>query len=125
MLRFFFDEEGSVETGLVMIPVMVLFLSVLQLPISSLARIAYSAKLQSDTYLESFIGTQQSSSRNDNYGNIQSWPNYANEKSERQPLPGGGQLFIKTRHISVPPITPLLIGGDQFSSVGISVDENK
>ena len=51
---FVLSEEGSVETGLVLIPVMILFLSVLQLPASTLARVASSSKLQSDTYLQSF-----------------------------------------------------------------------
>ena len=104
-------EEGSVETGLTLIPVMVLFLSVLQLPISALARVAYSANLQSDTYLQSFVSTSQGSSREAGY-------------SETLSLPGGGQALVRTEKYQLLPITPLLIGGDHFTSVGISIDEN-
>ena len=104
-----------------MIPVMILFLSVLQLPTSALARIAYSAKLQSDTYLQSFIGTPQGFIPSANQAQSS---NQLSDYSEFLPLPGGGELVIKNRRIGTPAITPLLVGGDQFNSVGISINEN-
>jgi hypothetical protein len=119
--KFIGSEEGSVETGLVMIPVMILFLSVLQLPTSALARIAYSAKLQSDTYLQSFVATPQGFIPGVNQSQS---PNQLAESSEFLPLPGGGELVVKNRKIGAPAISPLLIGGDQFNSIGISVNEN-
>ena len=119
--RFIHDETGNVETGLVMIPVMILFLSVLQLPTSALARIAYSAKLQSDTYVQSFVGTPGAAI---SYPSQSLPANSYEGPTEMLPMPGGGQIVIKNRRISAPPITPLLIGGDQFGTVGISVDEN-
>jgi len=70
--QIFKGEEGNVETGLVMIPLMILFLSVLQLPLSSLARVAYSSKLQSDTYVQGFVPTSQSSTNSYIYANPQS-----------------------------------------------------
>ena len=127
-LYFLKSEEGNVETGLVMIPVMLLFLSVLQLPTSALARVAYSAKLQSDTYLESFIGTPQSSANYGNQSNVNQQNGYQlrtnYDVTEVLPMPGGGEIVIKNRRIITPPVTPLLVGGDQFNSVGISVNEN-
>ena len=118
------SEEGSVETGLVLIPVLILFLSVLQLPASTLARVASSSKLQSDTYLQSFVPTQGASSISNQTltGNIDS---LSEGPSESISLPGGGELIVKNRRIVAPPITPLLISGDQFNSIGISINENK
>jgi hypothetical protein len=119
--RFISDESGNVETGLILIPVMILFLSVLQLPISTLARIAYSARLQSDTYIQSFVGTP---------GNIFINPtqkigsNSYEGPTQMMPMPGGGNLVIKNRNINLPPVTPLLINGDNFGATGISIDEN-
>lgn len=114
--NYVFSEEGSVETGLVLIPVMILFLSVLQLPASTLARVVSSSKLQSDTYLQAFVPTQGQSSIS-NQNSIGS--------AESLSLPGGGELIVSNRRIVAPPITPLLISGDQFDSIGISVNENK
>ena len=113
-LQFILSEDGSVETGLTLIPVMILFLSVLQLPVSALSRIAYSAKLQSDTYLQSFIGFPSS----------QNYVTDPASTSERITLPGGGSLLIKNRRHSLTAITPLLLNGDQFETIGISIDEN-
>jgi hypothetical protein len=114
------DESGSVETGLVLIPVMLLFLSVLQLPASTLARVAFASKLQSDTYVQSFVDTGSGAySINLNRSKSVEGP------TELLPMPGGGELVVKNRRVVTPPITPLLIGGDQFNSVGISVNENK
>ena len=113
-LQFISNEDGSVETGLTLIPVMILFLSVLQLPVSALSRIAYSAKLQSDTYLQSFIGSPSN----------QNYTTDSQSISERIALPGGGLLLIKNRRHSLTPITPLLLNGDQFETIGISIDEN-
>ena len=112
MKNFIISEEGSVETGLVMIPVLILFLSVLQLPISALARVAFSEKLQSQTYLQSFISTNSSIS------------NYPDQNTNKVALPGGGEIVVKSQKFNVNPITPLLISGDQFNSVGISINEN-
>ena len=113
-LKFISNEDASVETGLTLIPVMILFLSVLQLPVSALSRIAYSAKLQSDTYLQSFIGLPSS----------QNYVTDPTSTSERITLPGGGSLLIKNRRHSLTAITPLLLNGDQFETIGISIDEN-
>ena len=117
-------EEGSVETGLVLIPVMILFLSVLQLPASTLARVASSSRLQSDTYLQGFVPTQGESSISNQTLNSQR-ESFIDGPSESIPLPGGGELIVKNRRIVSSPITPLLISGDQFNSIGISINENK
>jgi hypothetical protein len=45
--------------------------------------------------------------------------------TESLSLPGGGELIVKNRRIVAPPITPFLISGDQFNSIGISINENK
>jgi hypothetical protein len=118
--HLFIDESGNVETGLVLIPVMILFLSVLQLPASTLARVAFSSKLQSDTYVQGFVDTGSGAySFNLNRGNSVEGP------TELLQMPGGGELVIKNRRVVTPPISPILIGGDQFNSIGISVNENK
>jgi hypothetical protein len=117
---FLTNESGNVETGLVLIPVMILFLSVLQLPASTLARVAFSSKLQSDTYVQGFVDTGSGAySFNLSRGNSVEGP------TQLLPMPGGGELVIKNRRVITPPISPLLIGGDQFNSIGISVNENK
>jgi hypothetical protein len=112
MKDFCLDEEGSVETGLIMIPVLILFLSVLQLPISLLARVAFSEKLQSQTYLQSFVGTNSGISNN------------YDQNTNKIALPGGGEIVVKSHRFNVNPITPLLINGDQFNAIGISINEN-
>ena len=116
-------EEGNIETGLVMIPLMILFLSVLQLPVSSLARVAYSSKLQSDTYVQGFVPTSQSATNQYIYANPQS--RSIEGPVELLPMPGGGELVVKSRRVFGPQISPLLITGDQFNSIGITVNENK
>ena len=42
----------------------------------------------------------------------------------RKPLPGGGSLLIRRTLQRSHAITPLLIGGDDFETTGIAVDEN-
>jgi hypothetical protein len=123
--RFIVDQTGSAETGLVLIPVMILFLSVLQLPTSVLSRIVLSAKLQSDTYIQGFINTPKIDGGVPSYSQLSSQTNDVSPGSaELLPMPGGGEIIIKSRKLKAPTVTPLLIGGDEFSAVGITINEN-
>jgi hypothetical protein len=125
--KFIKNEEGSVEAGLVLIPTLILFLSVLQLPTSVLTRVAFSNRLQSDTYLNSFVGNINNPSAdasNRSLGSTLSSNSAIATSTEKLAMPGGGDILVKDKTFWVSPITPLLISGDQFKSVGISVDEN-
>ena len=106
---FIRDESGSVEVGLVMIPLLILFLSVLQLPISSLARTVFLARLQSETNLISYLGTNS--------------PN-SNSNLESLNLADGGALIINNEKVAGPNIAPLLPNGDNFSISAYSINEN-
>ena len=104
---FIQDESGNVEVGLVMIPLLILFLSVLQLPISALARTVYLGHLQSDTNLISYLGSYS-----------------PNSNLEKLNLADGGALIINNEKVAGPNITPLLPKGDNFSISAYSIDEN-
>ena len=121
------SEEGSVEAGLVLIPTLILFLSVLQLPTSVLTRVAFSNRLQSDSYLNSFVGNTNNPSSDVSNGLIgpsASINSTISSSTQKLALPGGGDVIVKDKTYWVNPLTPLLVTGDQFESVGISIDEN-
>lgn len=106
---FLSSERGSVESGLVLIPLILLFLSVLQLPISTLSRTTSLGKLQNDLNLSSFISS--SSDRN--------------SVTEVKPLIGGSaNLLLGERSTSGLVVTPFLLNGDQYKVFSTVIDEN-
>ena len=102
------DERGNVESALTLIPLMLLFLSVLQICISVYSR---------DTYSQITQGAVAFSAMGD--GASQSW----SSNPIALPLPGGGSVLVGQREQSVPTVTPLLPSGDSFNTTGIAVQE--
>jgi hypothetical protein len=102
--RFFLSCEGNIESALTIVPVMLLFLSVLQLGTISLSRVVF-------TGVSDEVATQQS---------FQSFDSSHDENSTAVPLPSQGELIIERNAHQIPSITPLLPQGDSFSTTGMS-----
>ena len=108
LLRELRDERGNVESALTLIPLMLLFLSVLQICISVYSR---------DTYSQITQGAVAFTAMGD--GSSQSW----SSNPIALPLPGGGSVLVGEREIKVPAISPLLPAGDSFGTTGVAVQE--
>ncbi len=101
-------EEGNIESALTLIPLMILFLSVLQICISVYSR---------DTYSQFTQGAVAFAAMGD--GTSETW----SSNPIALPLPGGGSVLVGQREIENPAITPLLPAGDSFLTTGIAVQE--
>lgn len=102
------EERGNVESALTLIPLMLLFLSVLQVCISVYSR---------DTYSQITQGAVAFAAMGD--GVSQPW----SSNPIALPLPGGGSVLVGERKEKVPAITPLLPVGDLFYTTGVAVQE--
>jgi len=118
-IRVLGDDRGNLESALTLIPLMILFLTVSQVGIAVYSRdayaqmtqgaVAYTAMGASSPQLDSISGTP---------GTIKwSAPPIA------LPLPGGGSILVGQRQIQTPGVTPLLPGGERFSTTGVAVQE--
>jgi hypothetical protein len=109
------------ESVLVMIPLLITFLSVLQISSGVLARTVSSNIVQGAVATEainSSMGTAASSSK------LTSEATPRSALSTRQfELPGGGTFTIGTESINNPAVTPLLPGGDNYEATGLSITE--
>ncbi len=113
-LNLFSSESGNVESALVLIPLMILFLSVAQIGISVYARATISEVHQGNVAY-SAMGIPRLMGKS-----------AASELAKQPialPLPGGGSILVEEWKANIPSITPLLPGGDSFGSTGISVQE--
>lgn len=108
------SQDGTVESALVLIPTILLFLSVLQIAASVLGRGIAVNELQGEVSRSSLLGSIFSESSNQLSG----------LKVDRLPLPGGGEIIVGSKKVSVVKLTPLLILQDQFLAKGIAIDEN-
>lgn len=113
-LTFLKSENGTVESALVLIPTVLLFLSVLQIAASVLGRGIAVNELQGEVSRAGLLGSSASNSTNDRQGVV----------LERHPLPGGGTIIIGSKKVAVAKLTPLIISQDQFFVNGIAIDEN-
>jgi hypothetical protein len=108
------SESGNVESALVLIPLMILFLSVAQIGLS-----VYSRDIKSEVYQGSIaysaMGIPQSS--------ITPSASNSSQPLIALPLPGGGSILVGEQETSSPAITPLLPSGDSFGLSGIAVQE--
>ena len=109
MKKYFFDETGNVESALTLIPLMILFLSVLQLGIGVYSRMTIEQTVQSFVAVSAMGLVPDSAPINRDVISI--------------PLPGGGSLLSGTNQTRIPSITPLLPSGDQIKSTGVAVQE--
>ena len=108
------SESGNLESALVLIPLMILFLSVAQVGVSAYARTTRSEVNQGGVAY-SAMGVPQLSHMATDLISPQSLI--------ALPLPGGGSILVGQNETHNPAITPLLPGGDSFGSTGIAVQE--
>ena len=108
------SEVGTVESALVLIPTVLLFLSVLQIAASVLGRGVAINQLQGEISREGLLGSNSSASSNDLVGST----------INRAQLPGGGSIIVGSKIFSITKFTPLIISHDKFLASGVAIDEN-
>ena len=107
-------QSGTVESPLVLIPTILLFLSVLQIAASVLGRGIAVNELQGEVSREALFGSNSISSTNQ----------YPGVQIIKHALPGGGEIIVGSKKASVVKLTPLLFLQDEFTVKGIAIDEN-
>lgn len=108
------SQSGTVESALVLIPTILLFLSVLQIAASVLGRGIAVNNLQGEISREALLGSSSITSTNQ----------YPGIEISKYALPGGGEIIVGSKKASVAKLTPLLVFQDEFLVKGIAVDEN-
>ncbi len=108
------SETGTVESALVLIPTVLLFLSVLQIAASVLGRGIAVNTIQGEVSREALLGSSNLSPSTDSMGT----------DFGRITLPGGGAIIIGSKKIAITKLTPLIISQDKFLANGIAIDEN-
>jgi hypothetical protein len=109
-LGFSACECGVVESTLVLIPTLALFLAVLQIGLVGLAHGRAANQTQGDLARGVLY---QSQSGSELIG------------SSEMALPGGGRILYLERTYSAPNISPLVLGPSVIKSRTLSVDENQ
>ena len=107
ILGFLKDESGVVESTLVIIPLVILFLSVIQIASAVMQHNAITNQVQGDVSRAALYGTSTPFS-----------------EGTKRSLPGGGEILIGRRSERITPLSPLLIGTPFVSATSIAVDEN-
>ena len=102
-------DRGSVESALVMIPTVLLFLTVLQICSAVLTTAVATNQVQGKI------------SRVALYGSLENTTDF---RVSRQPLSGGGYVLTGVAEQSLPILSPLLLGDHRISTTEIAVDEN-
>ncbi len=113
-LRDLQAEDGNVESALVLIPLMILFLTVAQIGLAAYSRTT-AGELSQGAVAYSAMGIPQSLSTQSGSKSTQTLI--------ALPLPGGGSILVGQEETRLPSITPLLPAGDNFDSTGIAVQE--
>jgi hypothetical protein len=112
------DQRGNVESALVLIPLLILFLTILQVAASSLNRKEVSVALNGEATNFNINSDLAASPLNV----VGPRPNYPfSDSTNTINLPTGSQLVITKRSSNFPIISPLLFGGDRFTEYGLSV----
>ena len=107
-------EAGNVESALVLIPLMILFLTVAQIGLAAYSRTT-SGEISQGGVAYSAMGITKPPSGKSGSKSTQSLI--------ALPLPGGGSILVGQVETHDPSITPILPAGDSFSSTGIAVQE--
>jgi hypothetical protein len=94
-----------VESVMVIIPLMIAFLSVLQLSTGVMARTVSSNVVQGAVASDAISSSPSSIS------------------TKRFDLPGGGTFTIGSEQIHRPAVSPLLPGGDNYEATGMAITE--
>ena len=108
------SQSGTVESALVLIPTILLFLSVLQIAASVLGRGVAVNELQGEISRQALLGADSVNSTNQ----------FSGLDLGRQVLPGGGEIIVGSKKVSVAKLTPMLLFQDQFLVKSIAIDEN-
>lgn len=103
------SDRGTVESAMVLIPTLLLFLAVVQISVAVLAHSAGTNSIQGQVSRVALLHSVQSSE---------------GLAIERTPLPGGGSIISGRGEKSIPIISPILIGRSDLTLSGIAVDEN-
>ena len=116
-LRALASERGNLESALTLIPLMILFLAVTQICLSVYSRDTYGETTQGAVAYSAMGSTQIGVGQAGQAG--QAW----SSAPIALPLPGGGSVLVGQRQIHNPALTPLLPGGDLFTTTGVAVQE--
>ena len=103
------SDRGTVESAMVLIPTLFLFLAVVQISVAVLAHSAGINSIQGQVSRVALLHSLQSS---------------AGLEIEHTPLPGGGSVISGSGQRSIPIVSPILIGRSALTLSGIAVDEN-
>jgi hypothetical protein len=112
------DEEGSLESALVLIPLMILVLSALQIALGILNRDVVGGGVQSSINQSALYSPTGLSP-------LATLQSEGLAQVSALPLAGGGYLYVGERELNSPSLTPLLPGGDKFSFTGIAIGEGR
>lgn len=112
------DERGFTESSLVLIPTIVLFLCLIQICASVLNRTTELNLIQGETSRVALFGQSSTPVSGSNLASGRT------VVTSRKPMPGGGYLIVRSSSRKSPGLTPLLPQGDNFETIGISIDEN-
>jgi len=103
------------ESVMVMIPLLITFLSVLQISTGVMSRTVSSNVVQG-VVAQSAINAQQGA-------DVPLRTSQIPLSTSQIPLPGGGTLLIGSQEIHQPAVSPLLPGGDIYEATGIAITE--
>ena len=118
------EESGNVESILILIPLMILFLSVMQLTVGVYGRLTAAQQTQGAVAFAAMgLSAGLPGANSPNASGISSSPPRWSSPLIAMPLPGGGSVLVGTRETTSPTISPLLPLGDHFFSTGIAVQE--
>lgn len=102
-------DRGSVESALVLIPTVLLFLTVLQICSAVLITAVATNTVQGKISRVALYGSQEKTT---------------DIRITRQPLSGGGYVLTGATEQSLPILSPLLLGAHRITTTEIAVDEN-
>ena len=102
------DDRGVVESALVMIPTLFLFLGSLQLMSTVLSKAIATNMVQGQVSRVALLDSQEPTT---------------GLAIDRTPLPGGGFLIAGEGKQLIPQLSPLFVGHNEITSIGIAVDE--
>ena len=111
------DESGTVESALVLLPLLILLLSVLQIAVGVFNREIAASNTQS-------VVTRSGLYSPDGSTPFQRMASEGITSAAGLSLSGGGTLFVGEQQVHLPGITPILPQGESFSSTGVSIGEN-
>ena len=107
------------ESVMVMIPLLITFLSVLQISTGVMSRTVSTSVVQGDTANTAIVGDQISAGTKSNAPITQN----RDLRTQRIELPGGGTMTIGSQSIHKPALSPLLPGGDNYEAKGLAITE--